>query len=90
MAVLASPLARKFGRLLKKRFPPPAKVRVIEHNGVAAVVTSDEFRDVEVYDRQLLVEQLLASELTREEAREVQIVVCVTPDEGTGYLAGTN
>jgi len=73
--------------VLAKRFPPPDTVRLEDHNGIFGVITSAGFAQMETIDRQNLIGDILKSTLTPEERREVQIIVAVTPDEGTGYLA---
>jgi hypothetical protein len=43
---------------------------------------------MDTIDRQNLIGQIVDENLTPEERRKVQVIVAVTPDEGTGYLAG--
>jgi hypothetical protein len=43
---------------------------------------------METIDRQNLIGDTVATHLSQEERRRVQVIVGVTPDEGTGYLAG--
>ncbi|HJT34188.1 MAG TPA: hypothetical protein VJ783_19230 [Pirellulales bacterium] len=38
-------------------------------------------------DRQNLIGEIIESHLTLDERRQVQVIVGVTPEEGTGYLA---
>jgi stress-induced morphogen len=87
MASVKSLLQRKLEKLLAQRFPPPATIRLENHNGIVGVITSGKFAGLEPIDRQALIGDLLATQLTPEERRRVQIIVAVTPDEGTGYLA---
>lgn len=86
MATVQSPLRRKLKRILSKRFPPPATVKLDEHNGVFGVVRSAEFVKMDVAERLDLIGDLMVSHLSREEREQVLIVVCVTPEEETGYL----
>ncbi len=88
MAHLKTPLRRKLEKLLTERFPPPAKVELEDHDGIVGVVTSTSFAKMQTIDRQNLIGDILATNLSREERRRVQVIVGVTPDEGTGYLAG--
>jgi hypothetical protein len=88
MASLKSPLVRKLELVLTKRFPPPAVVKLDDNDGVIGVITSTGFAKMESIDRQNLIGDLIATHLTPEERRQVQVIVGVTPDEGTGYLSG--
>ena len=42
------------------------------------------------FNRQDLIGEILAANLDPEERHKVQIIVAVTPDEETGYLAGVD
>lgn len=86
MASVKSSLRRKLMRILSKRFPPPATVKLQEHNGVFGVVRSAEFVKMDVGERMDLIGELMTSHLSCEEREQVLVIVCVTPDEGTGYL----
>ncbi|HQU45722.1 MAG TPA: hypothetical protein PK867_23110, partial [Pirellulales bacterium] len=77
-------------KVLAKRFPPPATVKLEDHDGIIGVVTSSGFRGMEALDRQKLIGEIISAQLTKEERQRVQVIVAVTPDEGTGYLAGVN
>jgi hypothetical protein len=90
VARLKTPLLRKVKRVLVSRFPPPATVKLEDHDGIIGVITSSEFAKMETIDRQNIIGEVLESQLNREERRRVQVIVGVTPDEGTGYLAGTD
>jgi len=87
VARVKTPLQRKLEKLLTERFPPPATVRLEDHDGILGVVTSSTFSRMQTIDRQNLIGDILATNLSREERRRVQVIVGVTPDEGTGYLA---
>jgi acid stress-induced BolA-like protein IbaG/YrbA len=86
--LIRRPLLRKVREVLTRRFPSPARVRLEDHDGLIGAVTSDEFAGMSTIDRQNLIGKVLASNLSREEQRRVQVIVGVTPDEETGYLAG--
>jgi len=59
-----------------------------DHDGIIGVITSPGFAKMETIDRQNLIGEIIATKLSQEERRRVQVIVGVTPDEGTGYLAG--
>jgi hypothetical protein len=88
VARLKSPLLRKLEKVLTQRFPLPATVKLEDHDGIIGVITSAGFAGMETIDRQNLIGDLVATHLSQEERRRVQVIVGVTPDEGTGYLAG--
>ena len=64
----------------------PASVKLEDLDGISGVITSAGFAGMESIDRQNLIGDILASSLTPEERRRVQVIVAVTSDEGTGYL----
>jgi hypothetical protein len=82
-----SGLQRKLEKILVQRFPPPATIRLEDLDGIIGVITSAQFARMETIDRQALIRDLLATHLKPVERRRVQLIVAVTPDEGTGYLA---
>jgi len=43
---------------------------------------------MDTIDRQNLIGDIVATNLSPDERRRVLVIVGVTPDEGTGYLAG--
>lgn len=88
MARLKVPLVGKLRRVLRKRFPPPATIRVEDENGdgIIGVIRSSEFTAIEPIDRQRLIHQILDEKLSKDEQRQVLIIIGVTPDEGEGYL----
>jgi acid stress-induced BolA-like protein IbaG/YrbA len=88
VARLKTSLLRKLEKVLLKRFPSPATVKLEDHDGIIGVITSAEFAGMESIDRQNLIGDIVATYLSQEERRHVQVIVGVTPDEGTGYLAG--
>lgn len=87
MATVRASLLRKLKNALRQRFPAPATVKLEDHDGIIGVVTSTILAGMDGIDRQELIGEIIAANLTKEEQRRVQIVVGVTPDEGTGYLA---
>ena len=50
MARLKSQLAQKLEKALAREFPPPATVKLDEHDGIIGVVTSDEFAGIDQID----------------------------------------
>ncbi len=87
MASLRSPLVRKLEKVLARRFPLPASVELEDNDGITGVITSAAFSGMESIDRQNLIGDLIDSHLTPAERRQVQVIVGITPDEKTGYLA---
>jgi hypothetical protein len=87
VARLKTPLLRKLEKALTQQFPPPATVKLEDHDGIIGVITSARFARMETIDRQNLISDIVATHLSPEERRRVQVIVGVTPDEGTGYLA---
>ena len=88
MARVTTPLVRKLEKVLTKQFPPPATIKLEDHDGIIGVITSAQFAGMETIDRQNLIGDIVATHLSVQERRRVQVIVGVTPDEGTGYLAG--
>jgi len=84
---LKTPLLRKLKNVLTQRFPSPATVKLEDHDGIIGVITSAGFAGMETIDRQNLIGDIVDTNLSAEERRRVQVIVGVTPDEGTGYLA---
>jgi hypothetical protein len=80
-------LLSKLKEALTQEFPTPASVRLEDHDGIIGVITSTKFAGMDTIDRQNLIGAILTTRLTPEECRAVQVIVGVTPDEGTGYLA---
>ena len=88
MARLRTSLLRKLENVLTEKFPSPATVKLEDHDGIIGVITSPGFAKMETIDRQNFMGKIIATKLSREERRRVQVIVGVSPDEGTGYLAG--
>lgn len=88
MEGLKTPLLRKLKKMLIKRLPSPASVQLEDHDGIIGVITSAAFAGMDTIDRQSLIGNVVETHLAPDERRQVQVIVGVTPDEGTGYLAG--
>lgn len=88
MGRVKTSLVRKLEKVFRRRFPPPASIQLEEHDGIIGVITSEEFAAMDTIDRQDLIGEMIDEQLEPEERRQVQMIVCVTPEEGTGYLAG--
>jgi hypothetical protein len=87
VASVKTPLVRKLKRVLSESFPSPATIKLEDHDGIIGVITSAGFAKMETIDRQNWIGEIIATKLSQEERRRVQVIVGVTPDEGTGYLA---
>jgi hypothetical protein len=75
-------LIRKIRRNLAETFPPPARIRLKDDDGIIGVVTSGRFRNLGMIDRQNLIHEALhRNGLTQEEMRRVVLIVAVTPEE---------
>lgn len=90
MATVRTPLVRKLEKVLAKRFPAPATIKLEDLDGVIGVITSEQFSGMESIDRQYLIGEIIAPHLNDEERQRVQLIVGVTPKEGTGYLASAD
>jgi hypothetical protein len=81
-------LVRKVKRILAEAFPPPAKVRLKDEDGLVGVVTSPRFRNMDIMDRQELLDELLRRHgLSDAELRRILILVAVTPEEEEAHTA---
>ena len=74
-------VVRKLKKILEERFPYPDKVDLRVDDGVIGVVTSKRFRRMDAMQRQDLIHDILATQLTGEERRHVLLIVGVTPEE---------
>ena len=88
MARVKSRLLRKLESILTHQFPSPDTVKLEENDGIIGVITSPKFVGMETIDRQNQIWNIVETHLSKEEQRRVQVIVGVTSDEGTGYLAG--
>jgi hypothetical protein len=87
MAHSRKSLVRKLKSLLNSEFPPPATIKLEDHDGVIGVITSERFSGMDSLDRQNWIGEIIDAQLSPEERRQIQVIVGVTADEGTGYLA---
>jgi len=72
---------RKLKRILEERFPAPDKVSLRDEQGIIGVITSKRFRRMDTMKRQDQIHEILATQLTGEERRQVVLIVGVTPEE---------
>jgi hypothetical protein len=70
-----------------QRFPLPASVKLEDNDGIIGIIASPNFERMDTIDRQSLIGEIVETHLSPEERRRVLVIVGVTPDEGTGYLA---
>jgi hypothetical protein len=87
VAHVKSTLQRRLEKVLAEAFPAPAQVKLDDVDGIIGVITSVRFEGMDSMDRQNLINKTIKVKLSPEERRHVQIIVGVTPEEGTGYLA---
>ena len=78
-------VARKLKRILEQAFPAPDKVELRDKERIIGIITSKRFRRMDTMQRQDLIHELLSTNLTKEEQREVLIIVAVTPEEAIAY-----
>jgi len=78
---------RKLKKALEERFPPPHKVSLRDEDGIIGVITSKRFRRMDTMQRQDLIHNILATELTGAERRNVVLIVGVTPEEEVANAA---
>jgi acid stress-induced BolA-like protein IbaG/YrbA len=74
-------VVRKLKKILEERFPPPDEIKLRGDDGIIGVVTSKRFRNMDPMQRQDLIHDVLQSHLSKQEQRQILIIVCVTPDE---------
>ena len=74
-------LVRKLKKVLEQRFPPPDKIDLRDDDGIIGIVTSKRFRRLDTMQRQDLIHDILATQLTGDERRRVLLIVGVTPEE---------
>ncbi len=79
------PLRRKVGTLLRRRFRPPAVVRLRGRDGVYGSVISDEFRSVDTKDRVGMIWDVLDDKLSFDEMKYVSVIVPMTPEEAEAH-----
>ena len=78
---------RKLKKLLKEQFPSPDNVEFRKGTPIVGIVTSKQFRRMDGMQRQDVIFDLLEKNLTKEEQREVLMIVAVTPEEAIAYSA---
>jgi stress-induced morphogen len=88
VARVTTSLLKKLKKAFSGHFPAPATIKLEDHDGIIGVITSAQFEGMETIDRQDLIGEILATHLSPTERERVQVIVAVTPQEGTGYLAG--
>jgi acid stress-induced BolA-like protein IbaG/YrbA len=80
-------VARKLKQILEENFPPPDKVELRDKDRIIGILTSKRFRRMDTMQRQELIYDILAANLTKEEQRDVLMIVCLTPEEELAYAA---
>ena len=80
-------IVRKLKKILEEQFPSPDKVQLRDDDGIIGVVTSKRFRRMDTMERQDLIHDILATQLTGEERRHVLLIVGVTPEEQAANAA---
>ena len=80
-------IARKLKRVLEASFPPPDKVEIRNGDRVIGIVTSIRFRRMDTMKRQDLIHDILTSQLTKDEQKQVLLIVAVTPEEEIAYTS---
>ena len=80
-------LIEKVRSLLTAVFPPPARIELIDEDGIIGTITSARFEGMETIDRIKLVWDILDGGLTAEERRRVVTIVPATPLEEIVYTA---
>lgn len=83
-------LGRKLKKVLEKHFQPPDRVDLRDEEGTIGVVTSKRFRRMDTMQRQDLIHEILANDLTDAERRQVLIVVAMTPEEALANAGAEN
>jgi len=74
-------VATKLKKILEKRFPAPDKVVLRDEDRIIGIITSRRFRRLDTMQRQDLIHDILATQLTKEERGQVLMIVAVTPEE---------
>jgi acid stress-induced BolA-like protein IbaG/YrbA len=62
-------------------------VKLRDDDGIIGIITSKQFRRLDVMQRQDLIFDILGSHLSPEERRHVVLLVAVTPEEEAAYTA---
>ncbi|MFO0966164.1 MAG: hypothetical protein U0793_11355 [Gemmataceae bacterium] len=74
-------LAKKVKSLLEEGFPPPDVVELEDNDGLLGIVVSKRFKNLDSMDRVNLMWKYLEKELTAKEARQVVLLIGMTPRE---------
>lgn len=82
-------VVRKLKKILVEHFPPPDKVELRDDDGVIGIVTSKRFHRMDTMQRQDVIHDILATNLTDEERRHVVLIVAVTPEEAVANATDT-
>jgi hypothetical protein len=81
-------LMRKLKKILVEAFPPPDTIKLRNHDGIVGIVTSARFQNMDSMERQDLIHDILQKRaLSREDMRQILVIVAVTPDEETALSA---
>ena len=74
-------VVRKLKKIRQEAVRPLDKVNLRDEDGIIGVVTLKRFRRMDTMQRQDLIHDVLATHLTREERRNIVLIVGVTPEE---------
>jgi stress-induced morphogen len=74
-------VARKLKRVLTRHFPPPDKVELRDEDRIIGVITSKRFRGMDSMQRQDMIHDILTTDLTADERRQVLMLAAFTPEE---------
>ena len=82
-------LIKKTRDILKKAFPFPDLVDVERHGAsrVRGRVVSSRFAGLDTFEREDLVNDAIAEQLTGEEKRKIVMIFTITPQERADYLS---
>ncbi len=72
---------KKLKRILKEAYPPPDKVQLREDKGIIGKIVSDRFKGLEPMDRVNMIWDFLEERLTKDEIRQIVIMLAMTPKE---------
>jgi hypothetical protein len=81
-------LTRKLKRILAEAFPAPDRIELRIHDGIVGIITSARFRNMDTMDRQDLIHDILEKHgLSKDEMRQILVIVAVTPEEHAFHTA---
>lgn len=72
---------RKVRKLLEKKFPAPDRLELKNEDGIIGTIISNKFNGMESMDRVNMVWDYLDRYLTKEEKRQIVILLTITPKE---------